>query len=294
MKLDRNLRNYWDARMAEEGAALGLADCRMFLENKLVNDIFYEGDFKGIPCVVKCSSRAPESIRNEYEMSQRLSAADAGVCAEALACWTSPDGRRAFVVMRRLPGPSLTELLVQGSIGEAEAIGLMEDVLRIAEALQKAGIVWRDIISDNLLMDADGHLRLIDGQFAFLRECFREDPYLLRHWRYRMLLFAHHPMMAGHGWNDAAMLLFMTLPLGMSHLVDERRERLRHLVPAAAFPVAYGFGDRLRMRLMLAWLRICRLFPHGRGKDAALRTRIARAKAFVARDSGRWNAYLYR
>ena len=62
-------RAAWDALVREEGAKMGLSDCRAFLENKLVNDIFYEGVFKGRPCVVKCSSRAPESIENEYKLA---------------------------------------------------------------------------------------------------------------------------------------------------------------------------------------------------------------------------------
>ena len=293
MNLDRKLRGYWDARMKDEGAALGISDCRPFLENKLVNDIFYEGLFKGTPCIVKCSSRAPESITNEYEISQRLSAADPGVCAEALAHWTAKDGRSAFVVTRKLPGPSLTDLFTKG-LDEEESIGVMDDLLRIAAALQKSGIVWRDIISDNLLMDADGHLRLIDGQFAFLRAEYHEDPYLMRHWRYRMLLFAHHPMMAGHGWNDVGMLLFLTLKLAKSFLVDEWREQLRGMVAASAFPVKYGKSDIWRMRITLLWLKLCRMVPHGSRKDETLRTRIARAQAFISRDSGRWNDYLYR
>ena len=55
--LPRRLRAKWDELIATEGAAMGLSECRVFLENKLVNDIFYEGLFKGRPCVVKCSSR---------------------------------------------------------------------------------------------------------------------------------------------------------------------------------------------------------------------------------------------
>ena len=107
--LPRRKRAAWDAVVAAEGAKMGLAGCRAFLENKIVNDIFYEGLYKGQPCVVKCSSRAPVSIRNEYDMSRRLAAADPRACAEALDLWTAHDGRRAFVVLRRLPGPSLTD-----------------------------------------------------------------------------------------------------------------------------------------------------------------------------------------
>ena len=292
-RLSKHVRAAWWDAMNTVGAEMGLADCRVMLENKLVNDIFFEGTFKGTPCIVKCSSRAPESIANEYEMSRSLAEADPGVCADALAVWRSEDGRRAFVVLRKLPGPSLTDMLVRG-VDDQEALDVMDDMLRIAEALQKSGIVWRDIMADNLMKGEDGHLRLIDAQFAFRRDDYREDPYLLRNWRYRMLLFAHHPMMAGHGWNDAAMLLFMTLKFGTARLVEERRERLRAMVAASAFPVECGRGDMLRMRLMLAWMQLCRLLPHGRSKGEALRTRIARAKAFLSRDCGRWNDYLYR
>jgi hypothetical protein len=139
-------------------------------------------------------------------MSRRLNAV-APVCAEPLALWRSPDGRRAFVVTRRLPGPSLADVLAK-DVGEEEAIDVLEDMIRIADALIKSGIVWRDIIPDNFMRDSDGHLKLIDAQFAIDRNDFREDPFLLKNWSYRMLTFAHHPMTAGYGWNDAAMMLF--------------------------------------------------------------------------------------
>ena len=53
--LPKSLRARWDDLIATEGRALGLDGCRPFIENKLVNDIFYDGTFKGLPCVVKCS-----------------------------------------------------------------------------------------------------------------------------------------------------------------------------------------------------------------------------------------------
>ena len=71
-RLDSRTRRKWDALIEAEGKAVGLTDCRPFLERKLVNDIFYEGLCKGRPCIVKCSSRAPESIVNEYELAKRL------------------------------------------------------------------------------------------------------------------------------------------------------------------------------------------------------------------------------
>jgi len=286
-RLSKRIRAAWWDVITSEGPALGLFDCRVVLENKLVNDIFFEGSFKGVPCIVKCSSRAPESIENEYEMSRRLAAVDTDVCAEALAKWTSADGSRAFVVTRKLPGPSLTDLIVRGA-GPDEAIGVLEDMLRIAQALLKAGIVWRDIIPDNFMRDSDGHYKLIDAQFAIDRNDFHEQPFLLKRWTYRMLVFAHHPMMAGHGWNDVAMMLFCVWRLSDAPRALELCERLRSLTPAAVFPVPYGRSDSWRMRWMLLVLRICRLFAFSRSKSSALDTRIARAKAFLGNDRESW------
>ena len=57
-KLDDATRGSWDALIKTEGKALGLEDCRPFLENKVVNDIFYAGTFKGEPCVEVLVARA--------------------------------------------------------------------------------------------------------------------------------------------------------------------------------------------------------------------------------------------
>ena len=289
-RLSKRIRAAWWDVITSEGSAMGLLDCRVLLENKLVNDIFFEGTFKGEPCIVKCSSRAPESIENEYKMSRRL-AAVAPVCAEALALWRSPDGRRAFVVTRKLPGPSLADVLAK-DVGEEEAIGVLEDMIRIAEALIKSGIVWRDIIPDNFMRDSDGHLKLIDAQFAIDRNDFREDPFLLKNWSYRMLTFAHHPMTAGYGWNDAAMMLFYTWKLSGSARAQELCDRLRTMSDASNFTVEYGGMDRFRMRIALAVLRMQRAIAGLRGGSAALDTRIARAEAFLKRDCDLWEKTL--
>lgn len=284
-------RAAWDECIAVEGAKIGLTQCHAFLENKLVNDIFYEGLFNGKPCIVKCSSRAPESIANEYEMSRRLAAVDAGVCAAALAKWTSPDGRRAFVVSERLPGPSLTELTARCATSE-EAVGAIEDMIRITRALLKSGIVWRDIISDNLMMDGEGHYRLIDAQFAVDRNDFREDPFLAARWTYRNTIFAQHPMMAGRGWNDAAMMLFYVWKLSESPRAVKLCDELKSMTEADAFPVEFGTLDDLRMRWMLLRMNVARIFA-SKSKRVSLDNRIMRARAFLRRDCGLWHKVLY-
>jgi len=290
-RLSKRLRSAWWDVITTEGPTLGLLDCRVVLENKQINDIFFEGTFNGEPCIVKCSSRAPESIENEYRMSRRLAAVDPGVCAEALALWRSPDGRRAFVVTRKLPGPSLAEIVAK-KVGEDETVRVLEDMIRIAGALIKAGIVWRDIIPDNFMRDADGHLRLIDAQFAIDRNDYREDPFLLRNWSYRMIVFAHHPMTAGYGWNDAAMMLVHVLGLSDSARARELCDRLRRMSDASNFAVEHGRMDRFRMRLALAMMRMQRVFAGLRGRSDSLDMRIGRAEAFLKRDCALWKKAL--
>lgn len=280
--LDSELRVQWDALVTIEGEKLGLSDCKAFLENKLVNDIFYEGRLKGVPCVVKCSSRAPESMANEFLISKRLMEA-APVCAEALSHWISSDGRMAFVVTRKLPGPSLTDIIADG-VDEDEAIGALEDMLRIADALCRTGIVWRDIIPDNFLMDDEGHLRLIDAQFAVDRNDFHEAPYLLSHWKYRTLLFAHHPMMAGHGWNDVAMMAHFARCLVRGEHSRARFDRLCGYIPQSAFPRGHDSVDYMKMAGLYAYLQVRRHFSLDKRKREVMRQRCGRAARFLTGD----------
>ena len=191
-----------------------------------------------------------------------------------------------------MPGPSLAELIARGS-GDDEAVAAIEDMIRIAEALRGSGLVWRDIIPDNFMKDEDGHYRLIDAQFAVDRRDFREDPYLQRHWTYRNMVFAHHPMMAGRGWNDAAMMLFCVWRLSESPRAKELCDRLRSMTVDSAFPVAVGCLDELRMRWTLLRLLAARMFVRSGRKAGSLDVRIERARAFLKRDCLMWEKVLY-
>ena len=138
---DSRLRRKWNRIIETEGAKLGLSGCRSFLEDKIVNDIFYEGLFKGRPCIVKCSSRAPDSMRTEYEMLKRVHDADACVFPEPFALWVSDDGRNAFVALEKIGGGTPSDPA--------------SDILRMAVALRSTGIVHRDVCMKNILCGAD-------------------------------------------------------------------------------------------------------------------------------------------
>ena len=165
--LDRRTRARWDALIETEGKALGLDGCRPFIENKLVNDIFYDGTFNGTPCIVKCSSRAPDSILNEATVGERLYATDPDVFPRVLAHFRTADGKCAFIVTQKIEGPSFDVLRLRpGGIPPKQADSFAADILRIAKALCRTGIVHRDINPYNLFLDEDGHLKLIDCQFS--------------------------------------------------------------------------------------------------------------------------------
>ena len=186
--LSAKLRRKWDSLVVSDVAGVGLSECRAFLENKTVNDIFYEGLFNGRPCVVKCSSRASDSIRNEYEMLGRVHALAPELFPEPYALWTSPDGRIAFVAMER--------------IGDGVPSSPADDILRIAETLRKAGIVHRDVCIENLLCGADGHLKLIDFQFAIDRNDYRESRFMRRNPKYLYVHFGNCEELGLGRWND--------------------------------------------------------------------------------------------
>ena len=188
--LSKKLRAKWDALIASEGAAMGLSDCRVFLENKLVNDIFYEGLYKGKPCIVKCSSRAPDSIRNEYEMTKRLYSVNPNVFPEPFAHYCSSDGSVAFVVIEKL-----------GCIDDVPPESAAQDILDMAIALKETGIVHRDVFADNLMLGADGHLKLIDLQFAVDRNDYRETKFMLKRPTYLHVTFGMTAVGLGK-WND--------------------------------------------------------------------------------------------
>lgn len=187
----------WQACIAGKGLALGLENCRVFLENKYLNDVFFEGTFKGRPCVVKCSSKCPWSIGNEYRVGRRLFEIAPDVVPEPLVWNEAP----AFVAVEKVQGPSLTELLKHG-VTEAMADVFAADIVRMARALLAAGVVHRDVFSDNLLLGADGHLKLIDMQLSIDRSDMREDPWIERHWKYHYVVFGARRDMGLGVWND--------------------------------------------------------------------------------------------
>jgi predicted Ser/Thr protein kinase len=81
-----------------------------------------------------------------------------------------------FIAMEYVDGRTVTRLVADG---ELDLMGALEIVLQVAEGLAKAhdaGILHRDIKSDNIMVTKDGHAKLLDFGLAKLVEPDSDAP----------------------------------------------------------------------------------------------------------------------
>jgi len=255
--LPTRLRKRWDAIIATDGVSLGLSDCKPFLENKLVNDIFYEGLYKGKPCIVKCSSRAPDSIVNEYELARRLYSIDPLHFPETYVCHP---GKFAFVAVEKIEGGK--------SLADVSAEDYADEVLAILDALYKANVVYRDIFPPNFLIAPDGHLKLIDCQFAVDMATKRMDSWMKRHPCYHYGVFAAI-LDKDMAWWDDAVFASMMLP--------SCKNRIQPLHGRLRLKIKFTLNERLRLKIYEWDMRFRRLFTsRASRKRRVLDRRLAR------------------
>lgn len=223
------------------------------LEGKYINDVFYSARMNGREVVVKCSTKCPWSIGNEYRLAQRMFAAAPEVIAEPLN--TAVQGNVAMVVTERVAGPTLTELLAKGLTPEM-ADNFADDFMRLAAALQQTGIIHRDLFADNFLLGADGHLKVIDWQLAIDRNDYHEDPWVVRHWKFHYVVFGvNRDLPLGH-WNDFRALFALLTQFPSTPRIAEVKTYLQQHFEAMEFAREPSTLIRFKLRMYALSLRL--------------------------------------
>lgn len=82
-------------------------------------------------------------------------------------------GKELWVVMELMQGGTLTDIIEAGEFTEPQIAAIARETLRALENLHERNIIHRDIKSDNLLLDQQGHVKLTD--FGFCAKLTKEQ-----------------------------------------------------------------------------------------------------------------------
>ena len=225
--------------------------------------MFFSGELDGQRVFVKHVSFARGLAAAEWRYPRELvNNGDGDLVAKPLLWHVTSDGG-AFSVTEWLDGESLDVLIARNDPRLFErADVLVGDFLRIAAALERAKIVHRDIRPANLIVGADGHVKLIDFQFAAPPGDSREDPWFKANPFIIGYLGAEYAFAPGQ-WNDRHSLgkVLDTLP------PSPARDGARHaLANGADRPTKIALCSKRQMRRIkhrrtcLRWKQFVALF----------------------------------
>jgi len=199
----------------------------------------------GCRCFVKCAEHARDLAEAEWQWGRAFYERLPNNCAEPIGFGVLSDGS-AVVVQERVEGKSLAAMLSEGCLSPVQAAHLAEEMVLIADALQSQGICHRDMHPNNLMVCPDGHLRLLDFQFATPLDAKDEMPFAARHWRLTLAGLGDGYFIARGVWNDRRALARCLDALPAFEGKQDLRARLLENAAAVTRRVRYPLGERVR------------------------------------------------
>lgn len=89
------------------------------------------------------------------------------------------DNGRSFLVLEYVPGETLREVLRRGAMEPSVALRAITTLADAIASAHAAGIIHRDIKPNNVMIDRNGHPRLLDFGLAKLLDPIDSDPEIL-------------------------------------------------------------------------------------------------------------------
>ncbi|KUI26274.1 serine/threonine-protein kinase [Mycobacterium sp. GA-2829] len=110
--------------------------------------------------------RAQPEVRGRFEAEARSAAALTHPNVVAVHDYGEDDGV-PFIVMERLPGRTLADVIAAGPMSPAQVRSMLDEVLAALEVAHAAGVLHRDIKPGNILLSADANsLKVADFGIA--------------------------------------------------------------------------------------------------------------------------------
>lgn len=284
----------WRTRADEISALSGVTEIRPVLlealrEKAPLQPLFFSGVLNGQKCFIKHSPYARSLAAAEWKYPHLLELNGAGDLVEKSLFWHTTNDDGAFAVTEWIEGRALDVLIAQQDpLLTEKADILTEDILRIADALERLEIVHRDIRPANLIVRADGHVKLIDFQFAAPFGETLEDPWFSRHPAVIDGLGAEYAFAPGQ-WNDRHSLQMILQELPPS---PTRESALRDMAHGSDRPTRTALctkRDMRRLKRRYASLRRKRLLALlSSRKRTRFQLKYAQELAFLKRAIATW------